>query len=210
MVDLGVVPVPARARELLPRAQRAAAHRPQAAGDHPARGPELRGGRQPRALAEVVAAGRHGPAGGPGAVDGRLRGRRPGPSRRLPGLGQRDGGALRAPGPDARLEERLRRRRMGPGPHGQLADARLRLPRRDPLLRRRLRRRARQAAHAGQRHLHARGGLRHPLEARRHGVGAHRGAAVAPAGRELHRHRRATTSTASTGTSTSTAPCSSR
>ena len=48
---------------------------------------------------------------------------------RLPGLGQRDGRALRAPGPDARLEERVRRRRMGPGPHGQLADARLRLPR---------------------------------------------------------------------------------
>ena len=107
----------------------------------------------------------------------------------LPGLGQRDGRALRAPGPDARLEERLRRRRVGPGPHGQLADARLRLPRRDPLLRRRLRRRARQAAHAGQRHLHARGGLRHPLEARRHGLGAHRGAAVASPGGELHRHR---------------------
>ena len=37
----------------------------------------------------------------------------------------------------ARLEERLRRRRVGPRPHGQLADARLRLPRRDPLPRRR-------------------------------------------------------------------------
>ena len=81
VVDLGVVPAAAQARELLPRGQRAAAHRPQAAGDHPARGPELRGRRQPRALAEVVAARRHGPAGGPGALDGRLRGRRPGPAR---------------------------------------------------------------------------------------------------------------------------------
>ena len=81
VVDHGVVPLPPDARELLPRAQRAAAHGPQAAGDHPARGPELRGGRQPRALAEVVAAHRHGPAGGPRAVDGRVRGRRPDPAR---------------------------------------------------------------------------------------------------------------------------------
>ena len=85
------------------------------------------------------------PAGGPGAVDRRLRGRGSGPAHPLPGLGQRDGRALRPPRSDARLEERLRRRRVGPGPHGQLADARLRLPGRDPLLRRRVRRRARQA-----------------------------------------------------------------
>ena len=70
--------VSARARELLPRAQRAPAHRPQAAGDRPARGAELRGGRESRALAEMVVPHRHGPAGGPGAVDGRLRGRRAG------------------------------------------------------------------------------------------------------------------------------------
>ena len=94
------------------------------------------------------------------------------------------------PGPDALVEERVRRRRVGPRPHGQLADARLRLPRGDPLLRRRVRRRAGQAAHPAQRHLHARGGLRHPLEARRHGVGPDRGAPLAPPGRELHRHRR--------------------
>ena len=95
-----------------------------------------------------------------------------------------------APGPDARVEERVRRGRVGPRPHGQLAHARLRLPRRDPLLRRRLRRREGQAAHAGQRHLPARGGLRHPLEARRHGLGPHRGAPLAAPRRELHRHRR--------------------
>ena len=65
-------PVPAEVGQLLPRGQRAAAHRPQAARDHPARGPELRGRRQPRALAEVVAARRHGPARGPRPLHGRL------------------------------------------------------------------------------------------------------------------------------------------
>ena len=45
----------------------------------------------------------------------------------------------------ARLEERVRRRRVGPRPHGELARARLRLPRRDPLPRRGVRRRARRA-----------------------------------------------------------------
>ena len=49
---------------------------------------------------------------------------------------------VRRPGADARLEERVRRRRVGPRPHGELADARLRLPRRHPLLRRDARHRA--------------------------------------------------------------------
>ena len=40
-----------------------------------------------------------------------------------------------------------------------------------------------------ERHLHARRGLRHPVEARRPGVGAHGGAPVAAAGRQLHCHR---------------------
>ena len=44
--------------------------------------------------------------------------------------------------------------------------------------------------HAGQRHLHARGGLRHPLEARRPAVGANRGAPLPAPGHQLHRHRR--------------------
>ena len=52
------------------------------------------------------------------------------------------------PGPMHCVEERVRRRRVGTGPHGQLAHARLRLPGGDPLLRRRLRRRDGQAAHA--------------------------------------------------------------
>ena len=81
VVDHGVVPIPPDVGQLLPRGQRAAAHRPQAARHHPARGPELRRRGQPRALAEVVAAGGHGPAGGPGALDRRLRGRRPGAAR---------------------------------------------------------------------------------------------------------------------------------
>ncbi len=60
-------------------------------------------------------------------------------------VGYEDGGRLRPivyrasvsemvvpyghPGPDARLEERVRCGRMGPGPYGQLAHARMRLPR---------------------------------------------------------------------------------
>ena len=48
------------------------------AGDHPAGRPELRGRGQPGALAEVVAAGGHGPARGPGPPHRRLRGRRSG------------------------------------------------------------------------------------------------------------------------------------
>ncbi len=71
------------------------------------------------------------------------------------------------PGPHARLEERLRRRRVGARRHGQLAGARLRLPGRDPLLRRRLQPRAAASPNGPERHLHARGGLRDPLEAHR-------------------------------------------
>ena len=92
--------------------------------------------------------------------------------------------------PDARLEERVRRRRVGARAHGQLAHARLRLRRRDPLLRLRVRRRAGQPPHARQCGLPPRGGLRDPLEARRPADGPHRGAPVAPARGQHHRHRR--------------------
>ena len=44
--------------------------------------------------------------------------------------------------------------------------------------------------HRRARHLHARRGLRHPLEAPRHAGRHRRDAPVAPPGRELHRHRR--------------------
>ena len=114
------------------------------------------------------------------------------------------------PGPDARLEERLRRRRMGSRTDGQLAGAGLRLPRRHPLPRRRLRHRAGRALCREQCHLHPRGGLRDPLEAPGHARRAHRGAPVPAAGDLAPSPRSATTSTASTGTSTSTAPSSSR
>ena len=60
---------PADPRELLRRAQRADAHGPQAAGDRAARWAELRGRGQSRALAEMVDARRHGPAGGSRALD---------------------------------------------------------------------------------------------------------------------------------------------
>jgi primary-amine oxidase len=59
-------------RQLLPRGQRPVAHRSQAARDHAAGGPELRGRGQPGPLAEVVAARRHGPSGGPRPLHGRL------------------------------------------------------------------------------------------------------------------------------------------
>ena len=121
---------------------------------------------------------------------------------------QRDGGALRRPGAHARLEERLRRRRVGARAHGQLARPRVRLPRRHHLPRRHLRQRARQALRGGERHLHPRGGLRDPLEAPGHDHRTRRGATVPPPGGVLHRHRRATTSTASSGTSISTGPSS--
>ena len=72
---------PARARELLPRARRAAAPRPAPARDHPTGRPELQRGGEPRALATVVTARVHGPARGPGPAHRRLRGRRGRPTR---------------------------------------------------------------------------------------------------------------------------------
>ena len=50
---------------------------------------------------------------------GRLRGRRRTPAHPLPGLGDRDGGPLWRSRTHARLEERLRRRRVGTGADGQ-------------------------------------------------------------------------------------------
>ena len=102
----------------------------------------------------------------------------------------RDGRPLRRSRRDARLEERVRRRRVGPRPHGQLAEARLRLPRRHPLLRRGARDRAGRPVHRRARDLHARRGLRDPLEAPRPARRHRRDAPLAPPRRELHRHRR--------------------
>ena len=101
--------------------------------------------REPGALAALVAARRHGPPRGIGPRHHRLRGRRPRAAAAVPRLGERDGRALRRSRPDALVEERLRRRRVGARADGELAHPRVRLPRRDHLPRRRLLRRAGQA-----------------------------------------------------------------
>ena len=121
-------------------------------------------------------------------------------------VGYEDGGAVRPilyrasvsemvvpyghPEPDAQLEERVRRGRVGPRPHDAIAHARLRLPRRDPLLRRVAQQRAGQAVHDHERDLHARRGLRHPLEARRPARRHVGGAPVAAARHQLDRDGR--------------------
>ena len=71
------------------------------------------------------------------------------------------------PAPTQQAQERLRRRRVRHGHVRQQPGARLRLPGPDPLLRRPPVRQPRRAADDQERHLHARGGLRHPLEAHR-------------------------------------------
>ena len=114
------------------------------------------------------------------------------------------------PGADARLEERVRRRRVGPRSHGELAEARLRLPRRDPLLRRRARDRA------GRRRTPS--STRSACTRRTTGssgstttcTAAPTRCAARAASSSASSPPSATTSTASTGTSTSTATSSSR
>ena len=110
-------------------------------------------------------------------------------ARRAPAVVRRDGRAL--PRPDARPlpPHRVRHRRVGPWLHDDVARARLRLPRRDPLPRRGAARHARRAVHDPQRDLHPRGGQRGPVEARRR-AGRRRGAPRAPARGLLPRHRR--------------------
>ena len=121
---------------------------------------------------------------------GRLRGRRDRPPDPVPRVGERDGRAVRTPGPDARVEERVRRGRVGSRSDDAVAHARVRLPRCHPLLRRAAQQRAGQALHDRQRDLHARRGLRHPLEALRPARRHLRGAPLAAARRQLDRHRR--------------------
>ena len=101
-----------------------------------------------------------------------------------------DGRALRRSEPAARVEERVRRGRVGTRPDDPAAHARLRLPRRDLLLRRDARHRAGQAVGDPERDLHARRGLRDALEARRPDGRPVGGAPQPPARRELRRDRR--------------------
>ena len=166
----GVVPIPPRAASSTPRAGGPLRGDIAAARDHPARG---------RRASPSTATGR--PLAGwqlrvgfnarEGLVlhhvgyedGGRVR-----PILHRASL-VRDGGALRRPQPDPLLPERLRRRRerrrrAPPTP----LDARLRLPRRDPLLRRRVvDDAAGEPVHDPERDLHARGGRRRALEAQR-------------------------------------------
>ena len=88
-------------------------------------GPSWAGRGQPGAMAAMVAAGDHGPGRRSRSPRRGLRGRRPGTQHPLPCRGERDGGALRRSRSHARVEERLRRRRMGSRADGQLAHPRL-------------------------------------------------------------------------------------
>ena len=76
------------------------------------------GRRQPVQLAALVVPRRLRPVRGARPAHGRLPRRRPRPPDPAPRVDHRDGRALRRPGADARLEERVRRRRVGPRPHG--------------------------------------------------------------------------------------------
>ena len=155
-------------RATTPRTSRALRTRPQADLDHATRGSELHGRRQPR---------RSGRSGSSASRSIRTRGSCCTRSRTTTTAALRSilhrasisemvvpyGDPERA----ARLEERVRRGGVGPRPDDAAAHARLRLPRRDPLLRRDARERAGRAVGDRERDLHARGGLRDPLEARR-------------------------------------------
>ena len=62
VLDYGTVPIPPTSGSYYPEHNGPLRTDLKPLGDHPTRRPELRRGRQPRALAEVVAARRHGPA----------------------------------------------------------------------------------------------------------------------------------------------------
>ena len=78
VLDYGTVPIPPTSGSYYPEHNGPLRTDLKPLSITPARGPELRGGRQPGEVAEVVVAGEHGPARGPGPLDHRLRGRREG------------------------------------------------------------------------------------------------------------------------------------
>ena len=177
-----------RGRELFP-GRRRHADGPQAAGDPSAGGAELRA-EGPRAdLAAMANAPRLHAARGAGPAHGGVSRSGPRPPHPLSRVGGRHGRPLRRSAPDVLPPQRLRRRRVRHRQPGQLAGTGLRLPRRDPLPRRRGQRQPGRRRHHRQRHLHPRGGLRHPLEAPRLADGRERGPALAPPGGLVHRHR---------------------
>ena len=128
----------------------------------------------------------------------------------VPGVGGRDGCALRRPVAGAVLAELLRQRRVPARPGRQLSRAGLRLPRRHRLLRRRHRRRPRRARdHPATPSACTRRTSASLWKHTDFFTGSARPVATPPGVVLLH-HRSATTTTASTGTSTSTARSSSR
>ncbi len=119
---------------------------------------------RPRAvLAELVAAARLQPPRRARPALARVR-RALG---RPPHLAGRDGRPLPRPLARPLPAHRLRHRRVGPRLHDDVAGARLRLPRRDPLRRRGPARHGRRAVRDQERDLHPRGGRRRAVEARR-------------------------------------------
>ena len=108
----------------------------------------------------------------------------------LPRFARGDVRPVRRPGAHPPLQERVRPGRVRRRLAGELTHAGLRLRRRDLLLRRRRQRPGRRAGDDRERHLHARGGLRHRLEA--HGLPdrGRRGPAAAAPGDLVDRHRR--------------------
>ena len=184
---------------------------PQADRDHPARGPELHGRRATRVRWQKWQL-RIGFTPREGLVlhEHRLRG----PRTLRPIIYRASLAEMYVPYGDPAPTHRFKNVfDMGEYGVGWLAnplDARLRLPRRDPLLRRRRQRPGRRADDDPERHLHARGGRRDRLEAHRLPHRGGRGAAAAAARASRRSPPSATTSTGTSGTSTPTARSSTR
>ena len=122
VVDHGVVDIPPAAGEYTTQACGGAQHPalcptphgPQAAGDHPAGGPELHGRRLRSALAEVAVPRRLHAARGTGPAHRRLGGPRCPAADPASRVDVGDGRAVRRSGADTRAQEHLRRRRGRP------------------------------------------------------------------------------------------------
>ena len=191
-VDLGVVPLPAERALVPPRRRRTDAHRPEAARDRATRGPELHGRRQPRALA---ARGRSASASTRTRAscstqvsyhDGDRR-----PAGAAPSVDHARWSCPTAtPAPMHGWKNAFDAGEWGLGRMANSLKLGCDCLGVDPLLRRGARHRAGRPVHRRARDLHARGGLRDPLEAPRPARRHRRGAPVASPRRQLHRHRR--------------------
>ena len=137
------------------------------ARDHAAGRSELRGRGPLHPLAEVATARLAPPPRGARPARYPLRRRRQRAPHSPPGRALGHDRPLRRARGDAQLEERAGRRRGRPRTAVELADARLRLPRGDPLLPCRQAPPQRENGARAERDLPARRGLRRPLEAHR-------------------------------------------